>query len=66
METSKKYTVTTGRICLEIKTLLETYQPVNPFFLADNLNIPYHYVNFREKLKGKNIVYDEEIIILLK
>ena len=54
------------RICLEIKTLLETYQTVNPFFLADNLNIPYHYVNFREKLKGKNIVYDEEIIILLK
>ena len=50
---------------MDVKTLVETYQTANPFTLAENLNIPYRYVDFPEKLKGQIVVYDEKPIILL-
>lgn len=50
---------------MDVKTLVETYQTANPFTLAENLNIPYQYVNFPENLKGQIVVYNEKPIILL-
>ena len=50
---------------MNVKTLVETYKTANPFTLADNLGIEYHYVDFPDKLKGRIIVHDEEPIILL-
>ena len=50
---------------MDVKTLVETYQTANPFTLAENLNIPYQYVNFPENLKGQIVVYDEKPTILL-
>lgn len=50
---------------MNVKTLVETYKTANPFTLADNLGIEYHYVDFPEKLKGRIVVYDDEPIILL-
>ena len=50
---------------MDVKTLVETYQTANPFTLAENLNIPFQYVDFPENLKGQIVVYDAKPIILL-
>lgn len=50
---------------MNVQTLVETYKTANPFTLADNLGIEYHYVDFPDKLKGRIVVHDEEPIILL-